>query len=80
MILIDTAPLVALYDPTDALNKTAINHLKTLSREHFALCEPVLTEVCCHLSTSPQRKRLYGLLQRLGVTSLVPADPLSFLG
>jgi predicted nucleic acid-binding protein len=32
MILIDTGVLVALCDPRDSLNKTALRHLKALAK------------------------------------------------
>ena len=78
MILIDTAPLVALSDPRDSLNKTAIKHLKTLARSDFAICEPVLAEACFHLSARSQRRRLQQLLERLDVLPITIDDVQSF--
>jgi predicted nucleic acid-binding protein len=70
MILLDTGPLVALCDPRDRLNRTALDDLKTLAAAEFAVCEAVLSEACFHLSAPSQRSRLDQLLDRLDV---VPA-------
>jgi predicted nucleic acid-binding protein len=75
MILIDTTALVALCDPRDSLNKAALKHLKVLARSQFAICEPVLAEVCFHLSTSSQRSRLQGTLEALDVSPASVGDP-----
>ena len=77
MILLDTTPLVALCDPRDSLNKTAMRHLKTLSRSRFAICEPVLTEVCFHLSAPSQRSRLHRILEALNVSPVSVDDACS---
>ena len=77
MILIDTAAFVALCDPRDSLNKTALKHLKTLARSPFAICEPVLTETCFHLSAVSQRKRLQAMLEALDVTPAAIGDSTS---
>jgi len=62
MILIDTGPLVALCDPRDALNRSALKHLKALAKSPFVICDPVLTEACFHLPAPSQRKRLQRVL------------------
>ena|SRR5438128_1558445 len=67
MILVDTTPLVALCDPRDSLNKTALKDLKRLRDSQLAVCEPVLTEACFHLSAPSQRMRLHRMLQQLGI-------------
>ena len=77
MILIDTTALVALCDPRDSLNKTALRHLKTLARSPFAICEPVLAETCFHLSAVSQRKRLQATLEALDVTPAAIGDSTS---
>lgn len=58
MILLDTAPLVALCEPRDALNRRALRELDRLTREPLVLCAPVLTEACFLLSHRVQRERL----------------------
>jgi predicted nucleic acid-binding protein len=73
MILIDTGVLVALCDPRDSLNKTALRHLKTLAKSQFAVCEAVLTETCFHLPADSQRQRLKRILEELNV-QLAPGD------
>ena len=73
MILVDTTVLVALCDPRDSLNKTALRHLKVLAQSQFAVCEAVLSEACFHLSADSQRQRLKRILEELDV-QLVPAD------
>ena len=78
MILIDTTVLVALCDPRDSLNKTALRHLKTLAQAEFAVCEAVLSETCFHLSADSQRQRLKRILEDLDV-QLVLADDLRSL-
>ena len=72
MILMDTAVLVALCDPRDSLNKTALRHLKALAQSQFAVCEAVLSEACFHLSADSQRQRLKRILEELDV-QLAPA-------
>jgi predicted nucleic acid-binding protein len=74
MILIDTTVLVALCDPRDSLNKAALRHLKLLARSEFAVCEPVLAEVCFHLSTLSQRSRLQATLEALNVSAASISD------
>ena len=78
MILIDTTPLVALCDPRDSLNRTALKHLKILARSPFAICEPVLTEVCFHLPALAQRSRLQQTLEALDVLPVSVDDAQSF--
>ena len=72
MILVDTGPLVALCDPRDSLHRTAVDHLRTLARRDFGVCDAVLTEACFHLPHDSQRKRLRALLLDLTV-AIVPA-------
>ena len=67
MILVDTTPLVALCDPRDSLHKTALSHLTNLAKFQLRVCEPVLAEVCFHLSASSQRQRLRRTLEDLHV-------------
>jgi uncharacterized protein len=43
MILVDTGPLVALFDPKDGQHERAVNILRTL-RERLCTTVPVLTE------------------------------------
>ena len=78
MILIDTTPLVALCDPRDRFNKTALKHLRALADSQFAVCEPVLSEACFHLSTPFQRSRLRQILERLAVQP-APVDDIHSL-
>ena len=73
MILIDTTVLVALCDPRDALNKTALRHLKALAQSQFSVCEAVLSEACFHLSADSQRQRLKRILEELDI-QLAPED------
>jgi predicted nucleic acid-binding protein len=74
MILIDTTPLVALCDPRDSLNRTALRHLNLLAKSDFVLCEPVLTEVSFHLSAPSQRNRLQRTLEALHVSPVAVDD------
>lgn len=67
MILVDTAPLVALCDPTDGLYATAARDLDRLRRLPLVLCAPVLTEACFHLARGPQRQRLRDLLSEFSI-------------
>lgn len=67
MILLDTAPLVALCDLRDRLNRTALRDLDRLGRQPLVLCGPVLTEACFLLTGGPQRERLRRLLAALSV-------------
>lgn len=62
MILVDTAPLVALCDPTDGLHATAVRDLHRLRRMSLVVCAPVFTETCFHLARAAQRQRLRRLV------------------
>ncbi len=70
MILIDTAPLVALCDARDSKHPTAVKHLESLAGDEFATCDAVLTEACFHLPYQSQRHRLRALLHDLGAHPL----------
>lgn len=76
MILVDTTPLVALCDPRDSLNASALRDLERLSRRPLVICEPVLTEACFHLARAAQRQRLYDFLGAFAVGGYSPADEL----
>ena len=67
MILVDTAPLVALCDPTDGLHATAVRDLDRLRRTPLVVCTPVLTEACFHLAREAQRQRLRRLLTEFSI-------------
>ena len=67
MILLDTGPVVALSDPRDGLNRTALRDLDRLSREPLVLCAPVLTEACFLLPHAVQRARLRRMLEAFSV-------------
>lgn len=71
MILVDTAPLVALCDPTDGLHATAVRDLHQLRRIPLVVCAPVLTETCFHLARSAQRQRLRRVLIEFSVIPYV---------
>jgi predicted nucleic acid-binding protein len=74
VILLDTTPLVALCDPRDALNRSAIRDLDRLAREPLVLCLPVLTETCFLLPRAPQRERLRRVLAEFSVTAYRSED------
>jgi predicted nucleic acid-binding protein len=74
VILLDTAPVVALCDPSDGLNRRALRDLDRLAREPFVLCAPVLTEACVLLSHAAQRGRLRLFLADFSVTAYRSAD------
>jgi predicted nucleic acid-binding protein len=67
VILLDTGPLVALSDPADALNATAVRQLQRLARRPLVASLPVLTEACALLPYAVQRRRLRRVLVDLGV-------------
>ncbi len=67
MILLDTGPLVALCDPRDGLNRTALRDLNRVFREPLVLCAPVLTEACFLLPHAIQRERLRRVIAELPV-------------
>lgn len=67
MILVDTAPVVALCDPRDNLNPTALRDLDRLWQRPLILCSPVLTEACFLLRHPAQRARLRRLLGDLSI-------------
>jgi len=74
VILVDTAPLVALCDPRDRLNRTALTHLERLHREPLVVCSPVLSEACFHLPHAVQRERLRRFLIEFSVTAYRSTD------
>ncbi len=67
MILVDTGPVVALCDPRDRLNRTAVRDLDRLWRQPLILCSPVLTEACFLLRHPAQRARLRRVLTDLSI-------------
>ena len=67
MILLDTGPVVALCDPRDRLNRTALRDLDRVAREPLVLCTPVLTEACFLLPHAVQRARLERMLIALSI-------------
>ncbi len=73
-VLIDTGPLVALCDPRDALNKTALKDLTTLQKSQFVVCEPVIVEACFHLPATSQRSRLRHTLDQLNIVPVAVDD------
>jgi predicted nucleic acid-binding protein len=74
VILLDTTPLVALCDPRDGLNRTALHHLERLAREPFVLCQAVLTEACFLLTHAVQRERLRRFLDEFSVHAYQSGD------
>jgi predicted nucleic acid-binding protein len=78
VILLDTAPLVALCDPTDALNRTALRDLDRLARQPMVTCAPVLTEACFLLSRPVQRRRLRRFLVEFSVAAYDADDEIGF--
>jgi predicted nucleic acid-binding protein len=70
VILIDTAPLVALCDARDSKHRTAVKQLASLAGDEFLVCDAVLTEACFHLPHSSQRQRLRALLHDLRMQSI----------
>lgn len=76
MILLDTTPLVALCDPTDGLNPTALRDLDRLARQPMVVCAPVLTEACVLLPHQVQRRRLRRFLVEFSVVAYRADDDL----
>lgn len=68
MILLDTGPLVALCDPRDFLNPTALRDLDRLAQRPLVACAPVLTEATVLLAHTVQRRRLQRFLNEFSVT------------
>ena len=76
MILLDTAPLVALCDPRDSLNPIALRDLDRLSRQPWVVCGAVLTEACVLLPRPVQRRRLRAVLEEFSATPYSAGDEL----
>jgi predicted nucleic acid-binding protein len=74
VILVDTAPLVALSDPRDSLHSRAVRDLDRLARHPLAACSPVLTKACFLLAHPVQRERLRRLIVELPVRPVAVAD------
>jgi predicted nucleic acid-binding protein len=70
VILLDTGPIVALCDPTDALNRRALRDLERLARRPLATIGPVLTEVCALLPHAVQRRRLHRFVSDFNVAAV----------
>jgi predicted nucleic acid-binding protein len=73
VILVDAAPLVALCEPRDALNRIALRDLTRAAGQPLVLCGVVLTEVCALLPYPMQRRRLRRLIDDFSVGAY-PAD------
>jgi predicted nucleic acid-binding protein len=69
VILLDTGPLVALCDPADALNGTAVRQLQRLARRPLVASLPVLVEACALLPHAVQRRRLRRFLTDFAVAA-----------
>jgi predicted nucleic acid-binding protein len=67
VILIDTAPLVALCDARDGKHRRALTDLEALATGELAVCDAVLTEACFHLPHRSQRLRLRTILKALHI-------------
>lgn len=67
MILLNTAPIVALCDPRDRLNPTALRDLERLAGGSFVACAPILAETCFLLTRPDQRQRLRRFLADFSV-------------
>jgi predicted nucleic acid-binding protein len=78
MILIDTAPLVALCDARDSRHRTATKHLEGLAAATFGTCEAVLMEACFHLPHRAQRQRLRAVLEACDIAALPGTDERGF--
>lgn len=76
MILLDTAPLVALCEPRDSLNRVAVRDLDRLSRQPLVACSAVLTEACVLLLHPIQRRRLRRFLEEFSVVPYRADDEL----
>lgn len=74
MIIVDTAPLVALCDGRDPAHNKALRDLDRLGRGPLLLAQPVLTEACFLLSSPGLRRRLDRLLSELEFVPLPLVD------
>jgi predicted nucleic acid-binding protein len=80
VILLDTAPLVALGDPRDSLNRVAVRDLGRLSRQPLVACTAVLTEACVLLGHPVQRRRLRRFLEEFSVAAYHTGDEFGLWG
>lgn len=74
MILLDTGPVVALCDATDALHPRAVRDLGRLARRPLATGTPVLVEACALLPYAAQRRRLSRVLADFAVVPYMVDD------
>jgi predicted nucleic acid-binding protein len=65
VILVDTAPLVALAEASDSNHNRAWKQFESLAADEFAICDSVLSEACFHLWQRHQRRRLTQVLARV---------------
>jgi hypothetical protein len=68
VILIDTGPLVAMFDPRDELHRRSRADLEKLAASNFLVTVPVLTETFFHLRSHSARQKLRALLEDLKVS------------
>jgi predicted nucleic acid-binding protein len=73
VILVASNALIALADPRDHLNATAVADLKRLRARDLLLVSPVVTEVCFALPEAYQRHRVRDLIRELRIRPLVIA-------
>lgn len=76
-VLVDTGPLVALFDPRDGLHKRARRELDAIRGELFVEV-PVLTEAHFHLQSAAKRSALAQALER-GLFSVKASIPSALL-
>ena len=70
MILIDTAPLVALCDPRESRHEQSALELERLLPAGLGTCDAVLAEACFHLPRPAQRARLRAVVDEFLVETL----------
>ena len=75
MILVDTGPLVALSDPRDEQNTSALRECTHLREEGLVTCEAIVTEACFHLKEPHQRLRLASTLKELRISNVSWPSP-----
>lgn len=74
MILVDTAPLVALLDPRDSLHARARRDLDRVARRALTTCSAVLSETCFLLPHPVHRQRLQRLIVELPIRPIAVSD------
>lgn len=76
MILVDTAPLLALFDPRDPAHRTVLPHFERARQDRLAIPSPVVPELAYFLPRRIGVQAEVRFLRSIGQGELPVVDPL----